>query len=63
MEIGTDTPIFLFWDCLFQNFGILSLQCGAADTLSSTEDKECQFTWHLYSINVNAQNMGVVKRY
>ncbi len=27
MEIGTKTPIFLFWEYLFQNFGILSLQC------------------------------------
>jgi hypothetical protein len=28
VEIGTDTPIFLFWEYLFLNFGILSLQCG-----------------------------------
>jgi hypothetical protein len=28
VEIGTKTPIFLFWEYLFQNFGILSLQCG-----------------------------------
>jgi hypothetical protein len=62
VEIGTETPIFLFWDYLFRNFGMLSLQCGAAATLSSIEDKECQFTWHLYSIKVNAQNMAVVKR-
>jgi hypothetical protein len=27
VEIGTETPIFLFWEYLFQNFGILSLQC------------------------------------
>jgi len=27
VEIGTDTPIFLCWEYLFQNFGILSLQC------------------------------------
>jgi hypothetical protein len=26
-EIGTETQIFLFWEYLFQNFGILSLQC------------------------------------
>ncbi len=26
MEIGTETPIFLFWEYLFRNFGIL-LQC------------------------------------
>ncbi len=30
VEIGTESPIFLFWDYLFRNFGILSLQfvCG-----------------------------------
>jgi hypothetical protein len=27
VEIGTETQIFLFWEYLFQNFGILSLQC------------------------------------
>ncbi len=28
VEIGTETSIFLFWEYLFQIFGILSLQCG-----------------------------------
>ncbi len=28
VEIGTETPIFLFWEYLFRNIGILSLQCG-----------------------------------
>jgi hypothetical protein len=27
VEIGIETPIFLFWEYLFRNFGILSLQC------------------------------------
>jgi hypothetical protein len=27
VEIGAEAPIFLFWECLFRNFGILSLQC------------------------------------
>jgi hypothetical protein len=31
VEIGTETPIFLFWEYLFRNFGILSLQCISAD--------------------------------
>ncbi len=29
VEIGTETPKFLFWEYLFQNIGILSLQCMA----------------------------------
>jgi hypothetical protein len=28
VEIGTETPIFYFWEYLFRNFGILSLQCA-----------------------------------
>jgi hypothetical protein len=28
VEIGTEAPIFLFWEYLFQIFGILSLQCA-----------------------------------
>jgi hypothetical protein len=27
VEIGAEAPIFLFWEYLFQIFGILSLQC------------------------------------
>jgi hypothetical protein len=27
VEIGTEALIFLFWEYLFQFFGILSLQC------------------------------------
>ncbi len=27
VEMGTEAPIFLFWEYLFQIFGILSLQC------------------------------------
>ncbi len=31
-KTGTETPIFLFWEYLFQNFGILSLQCSSQNT-------------------------------
>jgi hypothetical protein len=27
VEIGTKTPICLFWEYLFRNSGVLSLQC------------------------------------
>ncbi len=27
LEIGTEAPIFLFWEYLLQNLGIFSLQC------------------------------------
>ncbi len=27
VEIGAEAPIFLFWEYLFRNFGMLSLQC------------------------------------
>ncbi len=29
VEIGTENLIFIFWEYLFRNFGILSLQCRA----------------------------------
>ncbi len=35
VEIGTEAPIFLFWEYLFRNFGILSLQCAHAKKNSS----------------------------
>jgi hypothetical protein len=40
VEIGTEAPIFLFWEYLFQNFGILSLQC----TLKINDLDNCTLT-------------------
>jgi hypothetical protein len=31
VEIGTETPIVLFWEYLFRSFGILSLQCSTCN--------------------------------
>jgi hypothetical protein len=41
VEIGTETPIFLFWEYLFRNFGIFSLQCRYL--LSERERKKNNF--------------------
>jgi hypothetical protein len=40
VEIGTEAPIFLFWEYLFQIFGILSLQCTV----------ECAAIWYVFGI-------------
>ncbi len=31
MEIGTETPIFLFWEYLFRNFDVTCLTCKPGD--------------------------------
>jgi hypothetical protein len=36
VEIGTESPIFLFWEYLFRKLGILSLQC--IESPSNRED-------------------------
>jgi hypothetical protein len=33
VEIGTEAPIFLFWEYLFLIFGIFSLQCIKRKTM------------------------------
>ncbi len=53
VEIGTETLIFLFWEYLFQIFGILSLQCDVgynlmqasdAGSIGKVADFECRVT-------------------
>ncbi len=49
VEIGTETPIFLFWDYLFRNFGPLSLQCDipAGDGKIGNPFLQCNcLPWH-----------------
>ncbi len=47
VEIRTETPIFLFWEYLFQNFSILSLQCGGGIASSSDNKKACSVLLYL----------------
>jgi hypothetical protein len=50
VEIGTEAPIFLFWEYLFQIFGILSLQCGSeGDYYCITEMKKKLSTGETHS--------------
>jgi hypothetical protein len=42
VEIGTETLIFLFWEYLFQNFGILSLQCMLSTCFAGTVQPEVE---------------------
>jgi hypothetical protein len=47
VEIGTETPTFLFWEYLFRKFGILSLQCVLALR---------PLSWSRYFIDISFQN-------
>jgi hypothetical protein len=44
VEIGTETPIFLFWEYLFRNFGIMSLQCDLCK----------QYSWAVTGLQANS---------
>jgi hypothetical protein len=48
VEIGTETPIFLLWEYLFQIFGILSLQCRLSLSLISSS---LQMAIHRYMVS------------
>jgi hypothetical protein len=50
VEIGTETPIFLFWEYWLQIFGILYLQCGVHHTIHvqwAMIDSICMFYIHI----------------
>jgi hypothetical protein len=40
VEIGAEAPIFLFWESLFQIFGILSLQCACTEVIVFYQQNE-----------------------
>jgi hypothetical protein len=56
VEIGTETPIFLFWEYLFRNFGILSLQS------SPFIDTEYFFLFHHLMASINFRACRVEAR-
>ncbi len=41
VEIGTETPIFLFWEYLFRNFSVLSLQCAGQGAMMNNPLAKC----------------------
>ncbi len=53
VEIGTETPIFLFWKYLFQILGVLSLQCIAQQAEQAVMPRSL-------SLKYNASLVGTV---
>jgi hypothetical protein len=55
VEIGTETPIFLFWEYFFRNFGILSLQW-------KEKRREFEWRWWLSMVREGNDRMKYDKR-
>jgi hypothetical protein len=49
VEIGTETPIFLSWEYLFRNFGILSLQCSSEFFFQLSKKLSAELSLSLFS--------------
>ncbi len=68
MEIGTEAPIFLFWEYLFQIFAILSLQCAQLHAIQYFSsicllgwDKAVSFTWIRWNVVQSVQKCTCFK--
>jgi hypothetical protein len=59
VEIGTETPIFLFWEYLFRNFGVLSLQCRQARTGDTVLVKSREMTGRSQKLPLGLGGAGV----
>jgi hypothetical protein len=54
VEIGSETLIFLFWEYLFRNFGILSLQCSCCH-LKDDDGNPCQYHSNILKLGLQAK--------
>ncbi len=60
VEIGTEARIFLFWEYLFQIFGILSLQCGLGVRYKTAIFKIIRMKWE--GANLLPRNLPAIEQ-